>query len=1069
MKLYVQKITSLLKFSKIAVFIFLFTAISTPLFSQVQNNTSFANEMNTLFSELEKNRVPYGILLDFGMEFTNVPAFNGTITDSTYVDATRLKQIYNTLLSSRIRNVSSGFVTPQQFEQNWQTARNSEHIVLSGVHFKYGKFADDALSNNKLTYSNGKFYDRYTNGVWQNPYEIKDVFAIASPVKVHKGLNVKVQLPSNLFYTNHFNLTKSQPNIQIDLNDGQGFRSLPMGQTNQVVEANYTTAGVKTWTFKLQLVDGTILQSYTKIKVESVVPTLAYDHNPKSAGNRYTTTITANTPYEGAYGSAKITIDLANNGIQKPLIIAEGFDVGTLLNPENVGGEYSYEDFRSSVFEGGNELRSLVWSNSDKEYDIIYIDWDNGVDYMQRNAYVLQAVIEYVNSQKANNPLAEQNVVLGQSMGGVIARYTLAHMEQNNVDHDTRLFISHDAPQQGANVPVAFQFLYRHLTNQYITTSQTLFGGAITIPIIENNFNASTYLSILDTPASRQLLANFSTLNYSIDNNVHDDFFNELKSKGLPGSGGYPINTRNIAISNGSECGSTQDFNAGDLLLDFQYNRGLSFLQDLLSMVVLPLGGTIGGLFVDNDFFGVGLVGLIPGNSRFELDFWSKAIPYGNNNQIYKGRVTYKKKILWIGPTITINITNVNKNQPNGVLPFDFYGGGFFSTANVTGNTSIGDLFVRDKFNFIPTASALDIGRKNVPLNDFDYKNSYVGATPPNAPKDSPFDNFSTDFNTFNQNAHNKEHISFDTRNGKWLAEELSEGSPNANCAFACGSVTISGSSALCTSAIFSVPEGADSVFWSVSPSNSGVTITSGQGTNQITLTLTTGYSGNITITANLFSVKCGNSSTSITLWSGKPSLPNPIYGPSTVQTGALVNYQSGGSVGATSYEWWLPYPYETVTNFDYFGQNWQKLAGASSSSSIQVFSGYAGNNGYVQVMGKNECGLGGARILSVSHSSSGGGNMPIAPPGDEGENKFLAYPNPSNTILNIDIIDSSSSSLIVTSVSGKLYDIMGLEKSQVLFSNNKATLNLNGLNKGIYVLKIFYNDKVESHQIAVN
>jgi len=760
MKLYVQKITSLLKFSKIAVFIFLFTAISTPLFSQVQNNTSFANEMNTLFSELEKNRVPYGILLDFGMEFTNVPAFNGTITDSTYVDATRLKQIYNTLLSSRIRNVSSGFVTPQQFEQNWQTARNSEHIVLSGVHFKYGKFADDALSNNKLTYSNGKFYDRYTNGVWQNPYEIKDVFAIASPVKVHKGLNVKVQLPSNLFYTNHFNLTKSQPNIQIDLNDGQGFRSLPMGQTNQVVEANYTTAGVKTWTFKLQLVDGTILQSYTKIKVESIVPTLAYDSNPKSAGNRYTTTITANTPYEGTYGSAKITIDLVNNSIQKPLIIAEGFDVGTLLNPENVGGEYSYEDFRRSVqFSGSNELTNLIWNANNKEYDIIYIDWDNGVDYMQRNAYVLQAVIEYVNSQKANNPLAEQNVVLGQSMGGVIARYTLAHMEQNNVDHDTRLFISHDAPQQGANVPVAFQFLYRHLTNQYITSSQTLFGGLITIPIIENNFNASTYLSILDTPASRQLLANFSTLNYSIDNNVHNDFFNDLKAKGLPGSGGYPINTRNIAISNGSECGNTQDFNAGDLLLDFQYNRGLSFLQDLLSMVVLPLGGSIGGLFVDNDFFGVELVGLIPGNSRFELDFWSKAIPYGNNNQIYKGRVTYKKKILWIGPTITINITNVNKNQPSGVLPFDFYGGGFFDFSSFDINLPFGDLFVRDKFNFIPTASALDIGRKNVLLNDFDYKNSYVGATPPNAPKDSPFDNFSTDFNTFNQNAHNREHI----------------------------------------------------------------------------------------------------------------------------------------------------------------------------------------------------------------------------------------------------------------------------------------------------------------------
>ncbi len=55
------------------------------------------------------------------------------------------------------------------------------------------------------------------------------------------------------------------------------------------------------------------------------------------------------------------------------------------------------------------------------------------------------------------------------------------------------------------------------------------------------------------------------------------------------------------------------------------------------------------------------------------------------------------------------------------------------------------------------------------------------------------------------------------------------------------------------------------------------------------------------------------------------------------------------------------------------------------------------------------------------------------------------------------------------TVVNGKLYDLMGMEQREVLFSNNKATVNLNGLNKGIYVLKIFYNDKIESHQIAVN
>jgi hypothetical protein len=37
---------------------------------------------------LEKDRVPHGVLLDYAMEFTNVPAYNGTLTDSTSVDVT---------------------------------------------------------------------------------------------------------------------------------------------------------------------------------------------------------------------------------------------------------------------------------------------------------------------------------------------------------------------------------------------------------------------------------------------------------------------------------------------------------------------------------------------------------------------------------------------------------------------------------------------------------------------------------------------------------------------------------------------------------------------------------------------------------------------------------------------------------------------------------------------------------------------------------------------------------------------------------------------------------------------
>lgn len=69
-------------FSVLIFYIFL----SSTTFAQQEINTTFKNQMNTTFGNLDKNRIPHGILLDYGMEFTNVPAYDGTLTDSTYTD-----------------------------------------------------------------------------------------------------------------------------------------------------------------------------------------------------------------------------------------------------------------------------------------------------------------------------------------------------------------------------------------------------------------------------------------------------------------------------------------------------------------------------------------------------------------------------------------------------------------------------------------------------------------------------------------------------------------------------------------------------------------------------------------------------------------------------------------------------------------------------------------------------------------------------------------------------------------------------------------------------------------------
>ena len=39
------------------------------------------------------------------------------------------------------------------------------------------------------------------------------------------------------------------------------------------------------------------------------------------------------------------------------------------------------------------------------------------------------------------------------------------------------------------------------------------------------------------------------------------------------------------------------------------------------------------------------------------------------------------------------------------------------------------------------------------------------------------------------------------------------------------------------------------------------------------------------------------------------------------------------------------------------------------------AMTGYGENSGYVQVMGENPCGRGGAKIIYVTHATNGGGS----------------------------------------------------------------------------------------------
>lgn len=327
--------------------------------------------------------------------------------------------------------------------------------------------------------------------------------------------------------------------------------------------------------------------------------------------------------------------------------------------------------------------------------------------------------------QQPLSGIMQPNVVLGQSMGGVIARYALKDMENNSINHQTRLYISDDAPHLGANVPQGFQHLARHARSLYIKTGLTV-SLVEFIQFIRGGVSPMQALSLADQPASKQMLLNFVTGNNTINNSAHDTWQTELKNMGYPnGVSGIPF--RKVAVSNGSECANPQVFGSGANLLTYNGKANTRILGDLAGIGALPLTGALLGQLPL-------YLGVIPGRNDFTFDFAVNAKADGVSNQVYKGKITYTKKILWLLP-VTVNITNRSYNSTASTLAYDYFPGGYYSLPLDLSNSSYTGVFLKYNitansqkgFNFVPTVSALDIGGGTVTLTKTDYFTRYLG------------------------------------------------------------------------------------------------------------------------------------------------------------------------------------------------------------------------------------------------------------------------------------------------------------------------------------------------------
>jgi hypothetical protein len=420
---------------------------------------SLRTTLDNIFLYADKSQVPTGFLDEYGAQFANLKTYNGVLTDSNVVNAMAWHYIYASVYSSKIYGTNT-LPTP---ETNY-TVFNSEAILNANVNpvsmlaLNYSSLKPDAVTNNLFTISNNQLHD--VPGRTQSPYQLSTAFAASPFYETDEDGTLSLIFKQNLF----INTTgKTVSSIPVNFASGSGFVTAAW---NTAISATYMDTGIKKLTIKVNFTDASNLQCFSNVKILKSAGTNIYQPS--------NTTIPFN-PINNNHSGGDITVQWSvnnttpvnNRRFQKPLIVVEGFDMHDAA-PLLMQDGYDYSDFLDEInlvnFNGNSfnfNLDNIGW------YDLIFLNYRDGTDDIIRNALLLEEVINWVNNNKAAG--AQQNVVIGISMGGLVSRYCLAKMTKENVTPpQTRLLITHDSPHRGANIPLGMQYLINDFANQKV-------------------------------------------------------------------------------------------------------------------------------------------------------------------------------------------------------------------------------------------------------------------------------------------------------------------------------------------------------------------------------------------------------------------------------------------------------------------------------------------------------------------------------------------------------------------------------------------------------------------------
>lgn len=527
---------------------------------------------------------------------------------------------------------------------------NSNEIPIGIRDIDYYYFKSDALTTNK-------YFDLVNNTITDIPGRIVSPFLtnnlfIAAPLygSTNDATNTKFLIDPAWFFKDIANANFYTPGylLKIDFGDGNGLQTFDPSVPASYV-ANYTTLGEKDIDVRLYQDGQLIKQSKSKFQVLGT----------KALGKTHTT-----NNVEGLKAHVFTECVTRDNSKRKIVIYVPGFDP-----------LYDLPKFARSIDDiyTGMIQQPQVANLMNFGYEFHVLMMDNPTKDIKQNANHLIGYINYLKDLMPDNK--NQFVVIGESMGGLIARYALSFMEtplyttdfSNPAPermHNTRLYISIDVPNQGANVPLAFQQLYDKFDFYGLQ-----FGNIFRYFSRKNK-------SFLDATAAKQMLI------YHIDTkNSSDEYFEHPEratfKNDLASIGNYPVHLKKVALANGLMSGAGQsnfyDMNRrvpNDKLVFLDLNMYVDFLW----FIKVPLT---------------------------DLTYALNSNPNGSGSVYFSNYNTWDIDIqfYWFGVSLSLGyVQHTISENANNVKPYCTSPGGYFITGT-NGTDVMGNIITNSTIN----------------------------------------------------------------------------------------------------------------------------------------------------------------------------------------------------------------------------------------------------------------------------------------------------------------------------------------------------------------------------------